>query len=84
MDKLIAPALGDQIIDTGIASEQFNTWLADITEAVNNLKPLAGSGSPEAAEVASVGRWYVDTNASPAAIYYKATGDGNTGWVITS
>jgi hypothetical protein len=42
-----------------------------------------GTGSPEAVVTALVGTVYVQTDASPDtdAIWYKATGTGNTGWV---
>jgi hypothetical protein len=45
-----------------------------------------GTGSPEGAVTALVGTVYVQTNASPAtdALWYKATGTGNTGWVQVS
>jgi hypothetical protein len=44
---------------------------------------IAGTGSPESAVTRGVGTVYVQTDASPAtdAIWYKATGSGNTGWV---
>lgn len=82
MDELIAPALGDVIIADGAATIKFFTWMADITAAVNNCKPLTGSGTPEGFLVASVGRWYVDTTADVT--YFKKTGDGNTGWALTN
>lgn len=78
------PTFGIALTSEGIATQEFHTWLDQITEAVNNTPPLTGSGTPEGSVIASVGRWYVDTNASPADIYFKATGDGDTGWVITS
>lgn len=84
-DPILAPAFGEVITPNGVANEQFNTWLADITEAVNNLQPLTGTGTPEGNEVASVGRWYVDTAAAVGTgIYFKETGDGDTGWILRS
>lgn len=82
---LITPNFGDPLTAEGLANQEFHTWLDQVTEAVNNIRPLTGTGTPEGSVIASVGRWYVDTNASPADIYFKATGDDtNTGWVITS
>jgi hypothetical protein len=42
-----------------------------------------GTGSPEAVVTAPVGSQYVDTAATTGAIrWIKATGSGNTGWVV--
>ena len=82
---VITPNFGDPLTGEGIATQEFHTWLDQVTDAVNNIRPLTGSGTPEGNATASIGRWYVDTTASPADIYYKDTGDDtNTGWVITS
>ena len=43
---------------------------------------LSGSGSPEGSVTANAGACYVDT--SNEAVYFKASGSGNTGWVIAS
>lgn len=83
MADIIVPQWGQQITPNGIATQELLNWMADVTEAVNNIAPLTGTGSPEGVIIASVGRWYVDTGASPADIYFKATGDGDTGWVLT-
>lgn len=84
-DPILVPALGDELLDGNSANIQFYTWMEAITEAVNNTPPLSGSGSPEGVETASVGRWYVDTSAAAGTgIYYKETGDGDTGWVARS
>lgn len=84
-DPIVNPFYGQNLVDgNGIANQEFNTWMEQITQAVNNTPPLTGSGTPEGNIEASAGRWYVDTNASSADIYYKENGDGDTGWVITS
>ena len=84
MSSIITPVFAGQIIENGAASQEFYNWMDDVTNAINNLPPLTGSGSPETAITASVGRWYVDVAGSPGVIYYKQTGDGNTGWLISS
>lgn len=84
-DAIIVPTLGDSLIESSAANIMFHTWMASITEAVNNLQPLTGSGSPEGVQVASTGRWYVDTTAAVGSgVYFKESGDGNTGWVLRS
>lgn len=76
--------------DTWVGSDgrptfEFYNWMQLITDAVNALPPLTGTGSPETVVVSAPGRWYVDTAAAVGAgIYYKETGDGNTGWVLRS
>ena len=41
---------------------------------------LTGTGSPEGTVTANIGTSYVDTTSDT--VYFKATGTGNTGWVI--
>ena len=83
-EPILVPTFGFEITPNGVATEEFHIWMEAMTEAVNDIRPLTGSGTPEASIVASVGRWFVDTAASPADIYFKKTGDGDTGWVLTS
>lgn len=79
------PALGDIIIEGGVPSMQFYTWLDQVTKAVNNIEPLTGFGSPESIIIASAGRWYVDKgSAAGEGIYFKQSGDGSAGWVLRS
>ena len=59
--------------------ETFFRWTQAITDAVNALTVLTGTGTPEGSEIASPGRLYVDT-AAPQ-LYFKETGDGDTGWI---
>jgi hypothetical protein len=81
---IIAPGIDFNIVSDGVPTLEFYTWIDQVTNAVNAVPPLTGTGTPESNVIASAGRWYVDTNASPADIYYKETGDGDTGWTITS
>lgn len=83
-DPIVVPNWGDELVEDSAATLEFQSWMSAITDAINNTPPLTGIGTPEGNEVSSVGRWYVDTNAAPADIYYKETGDGNTGWALTS
>lgn len=79
-----APTFSDIVDSQGAPTIEFITWLDQVTIAVNNIPPLTGSGSPEGVEVASVGRWYVDTDTTGTGIYLKEAGDGNTGWQLRS
>lgn len=81
-ENIQAPLLSDRIIEDGFANIQFYTWMDQITEAVK--PPLVGSGSLEGVVIATVGRWYVDTDSSGTGIYLKNTGEGDTGWVARS
>lgn len=83
-EPIVTPYLGLEITLEGVPTLDFHVWVASVTEAVNASVPITGTGSPEGVAEARVGRWYVDTNAAPADVYFKATGDGDTGWVITS
>lgn len=79
------PAYGEAITEQGIATLELHNWIVSITDAVNNIPPLTGTGSPEGVVVGSVGRWYVDIAAAVGTgIYQKETGDGNTGWILRS
>ena len=85
MVDILAPTQGFTLTVDGLADIDFQRWMEDVTIAVNNAMPLVGTGTPEAAVVAVVGRWYVDTSASVGeGIYFKETGEGNTGWVQRS
>jgi len=77
-----APAITDKIILDGFPSVQLSTWMDQVTEAIK--PPLVGSGSPENVVIATVGRWYVDTDSAGTGIYLKNTGEGSTGWVARS
>ena len=84
-DPILVPTFGLSVTPDGRATEEFHTWMDQITNAVNEIRPLTGTGSPEGVETASVGRWYVDTGAAVGTgIYFKETGDGDTGWILRS
>jgi|GEM_PF-2888572 len=90
-DPIIVPAFGLPVVEEAgiiggmVSTQEFHNWMAQITEAVNNTPPLTGSGTPEGNIIASVGRWYVDTSAAVGTgIYFKETGDGDTGWAQRS
>ena len=73
-----SPSLNSVVDSMGKPTLEFTIWLDQVTEAVK--PPLTGSGSPEGVIVASIGRWYVDTDAAGTGIYLKESGNGDTGW----
>ena len=86
MDKpIIAPAWGFPIFeDAGfglVPTNEMHQWMLSVTDAINSTPPMIGVGSPEGAITAKAGRWYVDTDI--ATIWYKQSGDGDTGWLLT-
>ncbi len=85
-ETILTPALGESVIGAnGVPDYQFFIWMTAITDAVDELAPLAGTGSPEGNTVASAGRWYVNLSAvAGSGIFFKDTGDGDTGWVARS
>ena len=85
-EPILVPDLNDTLVDDqGISNLQFHIWMDAITDAVNNIPPLTGTGTPEGSITGSVGRWYVDKGASVGTgIYFKETGDGDTGWIARS
>lgn len=53
-----------------------------VLDEVNNVRIVAGSGTPEGNVTAGIGSTYHRTNGSTGtAFYVKETGTGNTGWV---
>jgi len=77
--------MGDVLTPNGQATIAFQTWLDQVTIAANQSAPATGTGTPEGTIVASVGKWYVDTAAAVGAgIYFKETGEADTGWVLRS
>jgi hypothetical protein len=84
-EPVLIPGSDSKMIVNGLPELDFYIWMEAITTAVNNLQPLTGTGTPESSIVASAGRWYVDTSAGVGSgIYFKETGDGDTGWVLRS
>ena len=56
---------------------------AGIEYGTSGPRDMVGTGSPEGAVTAPVGSTWRDTNATTGAIkWIKATGTGNTGWVV--
>lgn len=63
-------AFGRTLIDDAAASNARTT-----------LQQTTGTGSPESVVTATVGAYYIQTDASAGqALWYKKTGTGNTGW----
>lgn len=85
-DDIIVPTIGELLIDKdGGSTILFHTWMELVTSAINSSPPLNGTGTPEGSVTASAGRWYVDTSAAAGTgIYFKETGDADTGWVLRS
>lgn len=82
-ENIQQPAIVDVLAEDGIATTAFYTWMEQVTQAL--LPPLTGTGSPEGVVVATSGKWYIDTSAgSGSGIFFKETGEGNTGWVARS
>ena len=82
---IFTPTLGELIAPDGQATIAFQTWLDQVTIAANQSAPETGTGTPEGVIVASVGKWYVDTSAGAGSgIYFKESGEENTGWVLRS
>jgi|TARA_R110000868_G_scaffold409032_1_gene693713 hypothetical protein len=83
MNEILPPVIDDIIVENGTPTVAFYIWIQQITAAIQ--APLTGSGTPESNVIATVGRWYVDTGAAAGTgIYFKQTGEGNTGWVLRS
>lgn len=57
-----------------------------LSTSVSTYKSHHGTGSPEGVLTRGVGAIYIQTDASPTigALWFKATGSGNTGWVQLS
>ena len=84
-EPILVPNLGDVVTPNGISSIEFHTWMDQITNAANNSMPAVGAASPEGVIIASAGKWYVDTAATVGeGIYFKESGEGDTGWVLRS
>ena len=81
-EPILVPTINDNLTENNLATVQFHAWMDSISEAVNNLQPLTGTASPEGSIIASPGRWFVDTSA--ADIYFKSSGDGDTGWLLAT
>ena len=79
-DPIIAPERTIPLTMKGdFTAERVQRWMEDVTAAVNNAIVLTGIATPEDAQIASPGRFFVDTVAQT--LYFKETGDGDTGWI---
>ncbi len=68
----------------GAVSITYTDVGADAAGTAASLAPIYGTGFPEGVVTATVGRTYIDTNATNGAIQWiKRTGSGNTGWVVS-
>lgn len=86
MDRpLITPAWGFPIFEEAdfglVPTNEMHQWMLQVTAAINTAPPMTGVGSPEGVIAAKAGRWYVDTDI--ATIWYKQSGDGEAGWLLT-
>lgn len=70
----------------GIAQDQFQGWIDSVTELLNSLEVLEGSGSPEGVVFASAKRFYFNTSGAPGTfLYFKTTAITlNTGWIAAA
>lgn len=83
-NEILQPVISDPIVDeSGVPTVQFYLWMEQVSASVK--PPLTGTGSPEGVIIGTTGKWYVDTAASAGTgIYFKETGEGNTGWALRS
>lgn len=65
----------------GLMTHRMAEFIEAITMQVNHSMIISGDGSPEGVIKAEPLKIYIDTTAD--AIYYKKTGSGGTGWVLT-
>jgi hypothetical protein len=72
-----APAEADSSV---ILLQKILQSMNSLLTAVNG--PIIGTGSPEGAETAGVGTFYVDDTADTEGLWFKLTGTGNTGWIL--
>lgn len=85
MPDITTPLISTPLDEGGQISLTFYDWMESVTNAINNLQPITGSGSPESVVKADKGRWYVDVSAAAnEGIYFKQTGFGGTGWIKKS
>lgn len=70
----------DPIVEDDASSQRFYAWIQSVSERL----PLEGSGSPEGALPADIGRLYIDRNGTQGnRIYMKASNSGErTGWEL--
>ena len=79
MIKQNLPSQDDPIQESGLATDQMRGWMDSITDLVDFLEILEGSGTPEGSVTAARRKQYLDTVGN--ILYIKTTQTGNTGWV---
>lgn len=63
------------------ADSDFEGWMREVSNRLNDLEPLEGEGSPEGVVTASKYKQYFDTVGGD--MYVKTTDEtANTGWKI--
>lgn len=71
----------DNTYSAGQQSRRFsNVYGTNLRPGAGSVIWTSGAGTPEAAVTAAVGSLYTDTTGGK--LYVKATGTGNTGWVV--
>lgn len=84
-EAIWTPERTDAISTDGLPSQRFHEWIEEVARSIIDLQPIFGTGSPEAVEIANVGRFYIDTGAAVGTgIYVKESGTGDTGWILRS
>lgn len=81
---IVTPHKQSEIVRSDRIGEQtMLSWIDQVTEALNFMEPLEGSGSPEGVVKAKKHKQYFNTTGSPGSFYYRKTTDAslNTGWV---
>lgn len=79
-------AINDKIspIPTEVLEEGFKwrNWFFLLTEKVNSMKVLSGTGTPEGVVVAGIGTLYTRTDGGASTtLYVKESGTSSTGWI---
>ena len=83
-DPIAAPTYGFPLLipEALSSTQELQNWMAEVSDALNQVLPLSGVGSPEGVLAANVGRFYVDTDSKD--LYYKEIGTGESGWELTT
>lgn len=81
---IIPPLEGVPIVGNGgMPEERVTGWIRSVTDLLNQLEPLTGTGSPEGVVEAGLHREYIDTNYPAGSTkYLKTTATGDTGWQV--
>lgn len=85
---IVLPPLDLPIVDSdGRVSDSFRIFLSDLTNLVNLLEPLTGTGSPEGVTFGEVNQVYIDSSGTAGNIFYVKKladigGDTTKGWIL--